>query len=370
MRGRTRYIICFYFFFFSVNLSAQQSMFVLSKFSRFAKVIRLGSAYTGYAKGMESINTNTAGLANNNLKGVIFSDAIGFPSLASKKSIYSVGLALPTSFYDVVFAASYDRLSLDLGPHSDYIESKIALHGAKKLSRSTSIGISLNYFRLDSKSNFTTTESPGSRGIIEMDTDAFDLSLGILHIIEDPFNLYIPNQLGFGFYIENFLGTKVKMPSYGISSSLYQPEPADIFQQARLGTSYEISSEQIRIADLNFVKMLFVFDAVFIGSNYSFELFQPNYGIQITFFEVLSFSYGRESEAELKDVYSSSLAYPVSRYGIGIALPLHKLFNINNEVTAEVNYCESDWDNKVGNFYSGNQLDEKGLSFSLMWKFN
>jgi hypothetical protein len=116
--------------------------------------------------------------------------------------------------------------------------------------------------------------------------------------------------------------------------------------------------------------MLFVFDAVFIGSNYSFELFQPNYGIQITFFEVLSFSYGRESEAELKDVYSSSLAYPVSRYGIGIALPLHKLFNINNEVTAEVNYCESDWDNKVGNFYSGNQLDEKGLSFSLMWKFN
>ena len=168
-------------------------MFVLSKFSRFAKVIRLGSAYTGYAKGMESINTNTAGLANNNLKGVIFSDAIGFPSLASKKSIYSVGLALPTSFYDVVFAASYDRLSLDLGPHRDYIESKIALHGAKKLSRSTSIGISLNYFRLDSKSNFTTTESPGSRGIIEMDTDAFDLSLGILHIIEDPFNLYIPN---------------------------------------------------------------------------------------------------------------------------------------------------------------------------------
>ncbi|MGE5402172.1 MAG: hypothetical protein ACM3S2_17375 [Ignavibacteriales bacterium] len=59
------------------NASAQSGAFYLYNTSRFARVIRLGDAYTGVAKGLESMYYNTAGLANIDYYGAAFSNGHG-----------------------------------------------------------------------------------------------------------------------------------------------------------------------------------------------------------------------------------------------------------------------------------------------------
>lgn len=355
-------------FTFNLIISAQLSEFGINEKSYYSKVLRLGSAYTGYAKGIESINTNSAGLASTEMVSILYSDAYAGPLLINKAPSYSISLAIPGVWNRIVFGASYNRLSMDLGKENEWVNSKFALHIARKFSSSFSMGLSLNYFRIDSRTvSAGTVENPESSESYSVKVDAYDISLGLLYKIEDPFYINVPNRFGLGMYIENLLATKASYSSSNISE--FQLKDQHKYQQIRLGTSYEITSSKMKFNDLDFIKMLFVFDAIFNTRNYDFLTWQPNYGIEFTLLDVLSLSYGRENEIKIdNDVYGSTSAYPVSRYGIGINLPLQKMFGLPRTVNIEINYSYSDWQKFETNFLTSSKIDKRGLSFGLSWQ--
>jgi hypothetical protein len=366
MKGK----LFFYGIFFcllQLELSAQSNEFGMNKFSKFAKVVRLGNAYTGYARGIESLSVNTAGIADINLNNIYYSDAYA-GLLILPKNNSNIGLVVPTNFYNLVTGLSYNRLSVDVGANNEYINSKFAFHFARKFNPNFSAGIAFNYYRIDLKDYVSTAEEPIQNRIIEIDADAFDINAGLLFKINDPFDLNVPNKLGLGFYLENILATKA---SYKSSVDFGgQLKDQHKYQQIRLGTSYEVVSDKMKINELDFIKVLFVFDAVFDTRNYEFLTWQPNYGIELTFLEVISLSYGRENEVKIDDnIYVFTYAYPVSRYGIGISLPLHKLFDLQKQVIVEFNYCSSEWDKFDSNVITDYKIDKQGMSVGLAWEF-
>ena len=182
------------------------------------------------------------------------------------------------------------------------------------------------------------------------------MSLSALYSLPTTSFWGLSNETRFGFQIQNIFTTKAKFSDEfnttrkdsgesGRGNIFYEvPASFPKHQILRFGVSTSFIPELKNIANLIPLKLIIVADAVFYGSEYEFNLWQPNYGIELKLLEILSFRFGRENEKELKDYSSFSQQHPVKRYGIGLSIPLHKLISDYNKIELSIDYSYSDWD--------------------------
>jgi len=322
----------FVFVFFSlVSISIGQSAFWEFNTSRYARVVSLGNAFTGLADDIESVYYNSAGLANLDDYKIAYSKGNGYAFVINNYTADSYAVLVPTFDELGKFALSVDRLNFE---DMDSGYSLYRLHFARNILNNLSVGASINYYHLYADS-YSTVEFPGGNDE-ELSANSFDMSLSALYSLPTTSFWGISNETRFGFQIQNIFSTKMKY------SGEFDSYPKH--QTLRLGVSTSIIPELKNIANLIPLKLIVVADAVFYGSEYEFNVWQPNFGIELNILEILSFRFGRENEKVIKDAYDYSPQHPVKRYGIGLRLPLHKLISDYNKVELSLDYSYSDWD--------------------------
>lgn len=345
---------------FITNIIMAQSAFYLSDASRFARSIRLGNAYTGVAEGPEAMFYNAAGITSQDAYGFVFSEGQGFAILMDGVKAFDYAITAPLPNHYGVLGVSINTLSMK--PSDDYksVENIYSINYARKFLYNLSFGITASYYHIK------VTNQASLLGLTSVAGSAFDINLSSLYEIPGAFIFSENDALKIGFQIKNILNTKVKYDN--TSHTDYK------FQNIRIGASYSYMPELDKAFDLSPLEFMAAFDAVFLGSNYDFINFQPNFGVELRLFEILQVSYGREVEKQIRETYTYSPQHPVNRYGIGIKAPLQKFVNLPFAIELKVDYSVSDWkkldEEKDGLVLGGNRrIDNKAISAGLNIKF-
>ncbi|MFZ1520133.1 MAG: hypothetical protein WAU11_15245 [Ignavibacteriaceae bacterium] len=330
----------FLFFIQPINIISQ-SFYELLGSSHYARVIRIGNAYAGVAEGVESIYYNVAGLANFNGYGVLYSNGHGYAFYIddSRLNDFTLALQLPDSIGTAALSLqtfTSPTLSDDFGMYL------YTLSFARKLFDQFSAGINVNYFYETNEYGLFADPS----AIKVYNASAFDLSLGLLYELPNEFKLSNYDKFNVGFQIKNLLNNQLHYDETGLEHYL--------FQEIRLGLGYLLDLQLEKVYGFNPITIQLSADAVFQGSDYAFREWQPNYGIEITTMEIVQLSYGRENEKQIKKTYDYSPQHPVSRYGIGLNIPIERIINLPYKCHLNINYCISDWqkiDENMGTGY-------------------
>ena len=342
--------------------SGQQGQYSEFNTSRYARVVGLGNAFTGLADDIETVYYNSAGLANLDYYSVSYSDGQGTTFAFNDYTADNFALLLPTFSNIGKFALSITRLKFNL--MSTFTQSLYRLHYARNISDQLSIGASVNYYHLF-VSSYSTVTHPG--GIDkELSGNTFDISLSALYSIPIMFIPGIINETRFGFQMQNLFDTDVNI------SNEFEPHPKH--QILRMGASTSIIPKLPTVLRLNPIKFIVVADAVFYGSEYDFNLWQPNFGIELKLFEILSLRYGRENENEIGEAYFYSPQHPVKRYGIGLSVPLHKFLTDYEKLELSFDYSYSDWDKldetqPMMRYFSNDLPIQESFSVKLAFQF-
>lgn len=348
-------------FFLAENLSAQG---VFSEFntSHYARTIRLGNTYTGIAEGAEALYYNAAGIANSNSYELLFSRGQGFGFFVEgiRAYDYAIVAQLPFDAGNVGFSVQ----TLFSSFHRDIQQNIFDLSYAHQFFNSLSVGLTVGYYNFHAVSLFPfgdwTSSEKGS---------AVDLSLGVLYQL--PSNMKISDQDDFkiGFSFKNFLNSKIKL------------EPTDneyyLNQKMRAGISYRFVPEFSGTEAPHLLQFMAAIDFVYTGQDYDFWYCNPNYGIEITVYDILELSFGRENQITLHelDYIGDSPQYPVSRYGFGLNLPINYLFDNPTKIILNFDYCKSDWDqinedNVNHPYFSIKEMDDDAFSIGLSLQLN
>ncbi|QQS36080.1 MAG: hypothetical protein IPM56_17870 [Ignavibacteriales bacterium] len=317
-------------FFLTEYLSAQGAFTEYST-SHYARTIRLGNTYTGIAEGAEALYYNPAGIANSNSYELLFSNGIGLAPFVdgTRPYDYAVVTPLPENLGTVGFSAQtfyyiYFR---------ETQENIFNLSYAYQFFNSLSVGLTAGYYHFHAVPQLSIGD-----WFISEEGSAIDLSLGVLYQL--PANMKISDQDNFkiGLYIKNFLNSKIKL----------DPTDKEYFlnQNIRAGISYRFIPSFSGTEKIHPIQLLAAIDLVYSGRDYDFRYYYPNYAVELSLYEILEISFGRESEKYLRDpgVHPLPPQYPVNRYGIGLNAPLHLLFDSSNKMTIKFNYCKSDWE--------------------------
>lgn len=313
--------------FSSHYLMAQFGAFDYFTASHFARAIRLGNAYTGVAEGPESIFFNAAGLADVNSYSIVASSGQGTAFYVSDLNAYDVSAAIPLGRAGTL-GGSINSIVYNFWGNHDVTYRIYSLSYARKFLNSLSIGATGNYYHYKLGNNIFVGETAN-----EMTGSAYDINLSALYYT--PVRIFTEDALKIGFQFKNLLNTDV--------SSGFADQKDKIFQEMRGGFSYTVVPDLKPVSGFVPLKFMAAFDAVYIGADYTFYEWQPNYGLELTLLEILQMSFGRENEHQLKETYSYSPQHPVNRYGVGLKLPLNRLFDMNYGLVLKVDYCKSDW---------------------------
>ena len=113
------------------------------------------------------------------------------------------------------------------------------------------------------------------------------------------------------------------------------------------------------------MKLHLLGDISYYGADYTMDIYKPTFAIQLTVLELIQISFGRENQEMNNEESHYPKSYPVNRFGIGILLPLKELIDINQDVSLEINYANSDWlDNSVKS-YSSRLFDDESIEFGI-----
>ena len=357
---KTILITFFYFILFLTANLAQSSFSSILGTSHFARTIRLGNAYTGVAEGTEALFYNVAGIADSKAYGVLFSKGQGYGIFVEdvKAYDYAIVAPLPDNWGNIGLSINTLAFQFYDGNFKDNIYS---LGYAKNIIDDLSIGLTANYYYFNSSSTNISAEEPYS-----VSGTAFDINLGILYELPELLKITDKDKFKIGFQIKNLLNSKTDY------NNSFDDEP--LYQNLRLGTSYKFSPNMDNIYGLHPLKLLLTFDVVFFGSDYDFRIWQPNYGIELTIFELLEVSFGRESEKKIKEVDYQSPQHPVNRYGFGLNIPLDYLLELSYKVNLKIDYCISDWqqideNNVQSEIFDIKEIDDKAFSIGLTFGF-
>ena len=186
--------------------------------------------------------------------------------------------------------------------------------------------------------------------------------MGILYELPELFKITDKDEFKIGFQIKNLLNSKINYNNHF--------ENEHLFQNIRIGTSYNFKPDLDNVYGLEPLSLLLAFDAVIFGADYDFRRWQPNYGIELTIFELLEVSFGRESEKKIKEVDYQSPQHPVNRYGFGLNIPLDYLLELSYKVNLKIDYCISDWqqideNNVQSEIFDIKEIDDKAFSIGL-----
>ncbi len=349
------FVVYIYLLLISSTLSFAQTFTDIIGTSQYSRVIRLGNAYTGVAEGTEALFYNVAGITSVKGYSALFSSGQGIGFFVNDVNNYNYAAVaqLPDNLGNIGLSVN----SLSFKFTGETKEKIYSLGYALNLFDNLSLGIMANYYNDNlSYTNIPTVDSHSISG------SAFDLNLGILYNIPEPFKITNEDKFGVGFQIKNLLNSKIKLgDGFG---------DAYLYQEMRAGIGYRFSPSLKKIYGLQPISIQFSFDAIYQGSDYDFIFFHPNYGIELTFLDILQLSYGRENEEMLKALQYSTPQYPVNRYGFGLNIPLNYLLNLKTEADLKINYSISDWqnineDNVNNDSYDINKIDRNSFSIGL-----
>lgn len=296
--------------------------------ARFAKGIGLGNAYAGYAQGIETIYYNPAGLAE--LKGyqAIISFRDGYAWIVNMSN-NDFAVAAPLAEKTGTIAFSGNTISADFNDADSY--SRIySLAYARKLSGAFFAAINFNYLQYH-----YSNAQPVSADEEDIDFNLFDVGLSLLYKIKQIHQTGWDDGFGIGAYFNNLLDSKHEY-SGGVKEA-----KAKFF---RAGISYSFVPISRTYYDLKPLQIVLNVDGAFLLKKYSFKLWQPNYGVQLTLFEYLDARFGRQSEFSIKDNYGYSPQSPVKRFGLGLRMPVSDFMKLGRNVVFMFDYTYSDWD--------------------------
>ena len=349
------------FSFLSTSMLAQRggALYTLG-YPRFAKAIRLGNAYTGIAEGSEALFYNPAGIANQDYYSVIFSKDMGAALFIDDfgSMDYSVVAPLPKNYGSV--GIMINTLWMKFGSDKNS-ETVYSIHYARKIKNNFFLGISGGLYSTKFE-NLQIYEPDGTFTIKTISASAFGLSLSALYSMPEKLKLMKNDDFKIGFQFKNIVSSKLKYEEFDQEDVL--------FQNVRAGVSYKLVPDLKKIYGFYPIKFLAAFDAVFKAADYNFETWQPNYGLEVTLLEILKLSFGRENEIKIEDVYSSSVQFPVNRFGFGLIIPVNKFLRLKPKLDIKFNYAISDWQKlneteKGGAFWFGNEIDDDVISAEL-----
>ena len=317
-----------------VNPLFSQTFFDYFFTSRFSRAIGLGSSYIGVAEGVETTFYNSAGLAFNPYYGIAYSYGNGLQMRGFDSNPFDVGVILPNHPKIGSFALSSHHLVLR---NINVTNSIYKFHYSRLLNSKISAGMSLNYYYQKIDYN------PEELSEIKNSTQAFDVSLSALYIIPDLFFSNDKDRLKIGFQLNNLFSAEIEK-----LIQIVEGDQKDVLLQSMgPGISYYYDPQPNKVNGLDPITILIAFDFILDNKgqyhSYRFERFRLNFGFELTFLEVLALRYGRENQFNLTESEPSDPQYPISRFGIGLGLPLQKLFYSKKDIRFQFDYSYSDW---------------------------
>jgi len=302
--------------------------------SRFTRAIGLGSSYIGVAEGVETTFYNSAGLAFNNYYGIAYSYGNGLQMRGFDSNPFDGGVLFPNHPKIGSFAFSSHQL---IFRNINVTNSIYKLHYSRLLNAKFSAGLSLNYYY--QKIDYSLDELTE----IKNTTQALDVSLSGLYLINNLFFSEDKDRLKIGLQLNNLLATEIEKLIQIVGSD---PQ-ASLLQSFGAGISYYYDPQPDKVVGLDPITILFASDFILDNKGqydrYKFERLHLNFGFELTFLEVLALRYGRENLLYLKESVPSDPQYPISRFGIGLGLPLQKLFYTKKDIRIQFDYGYSDW---------------------------
>jgi hypothetical protein len=300
--------------------------------SRFARPIGLGHAYTGIAEGVEATYYNSAGLAFMEGWGIAYSYGNGSQFLIPVTP-YDLAICTPDigGIGHLAFSAHY--LIIETDGYLRYVLYR--LHNSHRLGDMFSIGGSLNLYQL--------SYEPGD-GRADQNEQAIDLNLSGLYRLQGIFLSEKQDMLKVGIQLTNLFATELPdINSRILLGDIKHPLP----QSLSMGISYTWQPNWTAVNGLRALALLASFDLVYDNilenETYKADRRLANIGIELRLLEILALRYGRENEDPLSDIKYTTPQYPVSRFGLGLNLPLHKFFEMNKKLVVLVDYAQGDW---------------------------
>jgi hypothetical protein len=326
-----RYLLIF--FFQLINCTNTYAQFNFLNSSRFSRAIGMGNSYTGVAEGAETTFYNSSGLTFIDYYAIAYSYGIGYQYLLETIP-FDIAIVIPFSPKVGTLALSSHHLYLDDDKFMDSnnLSSIYRLHYSRLILPSLSVGTSLDYYYHKYEDVLGAQKSD----------NAFDMSVSILYKIRQ---LLLPSyneQFKIGLQFNNLIFSRL--------SDHLSKGPGGIMQVCRIGISYVLTPDLQKIYGLIPITFLFATDFVFDNHiesiKYKFDSLSPNFGFELKFLELISIRYGRENEINLSDTHYTTPQHPVSRYGIGVSIPLDKIISMKNRIPVLLDYSYSNWDHQ------------------------
>jgi hypothetical protein len=317
-----------------VNPLFSQTFFDYFCTSRFSRAIGLGSSYLGVAEGVETTFYNSAGLSFNQDYGIAYSYGNGLQMRGFDSNPFDVGIIFPNHPKIRSFAFSSHQLIMR---NINVTNSIYKLHYSHLLNPKFSAGISLNFYHQKIDYN------PGELSEIKNSTQAIDASLSALYLLPDLFFSGGKDRLKIGFQLNNLFSAEIEK-----LIQIVEGDKQDaLMQNVGSGISYYYDPFPDKANGLDPISILFASDFILDNKgqyrSYTFDRFHINFGFELIFLEVLALRYGRENQFNLDESLPSDPQYPISRFGIGLGLPLQKLFYSKKDVRFQFDYTYSDW---------------------------
>ncbi len=312
-------------------ISAQGARSIIRS-ARFARPLAMGEAFTGVADGLESVYYNPAGLAD--LKGVnvIGNDGSGlfFIDWTSKYLSYDFAASANVDMIPGTFAFYFSKMQFDYDGHAEILMNYSLQYGLR-FKEYLAVGVSVNYYNY-LLPTYTTDLGTATNTYVE-DSNNGTADVGLAVLLNAPENwLITPNdELKFGAYFLNIFQSEIMN--------------GEIFQKLRFGTSYKFVPFKSKYKGLSPLKVLLAGDLIFNRFEFENKTYNPNFGLEVTGYEILSLRYGRRNENKIDDnAYVSTPQYPANQFGFGLNIPVHKFVSMCNEVSFRFDYNHTDWD--------------------------
>ena len=357
-RMRTKLLMLF-FLAGPAKLPAQ--LFDELALSRFARPIGLGDAYTGIAEGLEALHYNTAGLAGLDQPAAIYANGVGEASVDGMTHATDAAVAIPLPSAFGVAGVSYSTSSTGT-LWSSYV---VSAHVARRIGSGFSAGMDLHYYDFRGELRDETLRYGRDASF---SAHAFDISPSLMYTLDHPLLDRWSDRLCIGVLLRNAFSPRVAITG----SALDPGTDCNTFQQLRCGASYRITPSLDFGGPYAPLQLVVAGDVVFFtndndgltGANpYLFVRWRQNFGVELTFFELLQLRFGRENERSIKEVAGSSIFIPASHYGIGIILPATIMMEFGIPATVGFDFVVSDWD-KIDEDSGGLHNSLSGFSFA------
>jgi hypothetical protein len=198
------------------------------------------------------------------------------------------------------------------------------------------MGVSGNFYRNRySYLQFVGRSEFGPEYRIASDTKrTYDLSVSVLYRLQNLIVLSLNNEIRIGLQLQNALGSATSDVSF-------------LGQHVRFGFAYILSPNSFKFQNRNLLSVLFAFDSVyenrFESERYSFDYWQPNFGIELSLLKLVSLRYGNERLRNIKEIpydQEKRELRNVKRYGFGLNIPIKKFL-------AKLDYADAKWEDKT-----------------------